>query len=68
MHVEAVDSKGKVYHLPVDKKGFEGEEYTIGADVLAYQDMGIAKNNPSFQRSSERRHSYRRQNIPHAVF
>jgi hypothetical protein len=49
MHVEAVDAKGKVYHLPVDKKGFEGEEYTISADVLAYQDMGIAKNIPNFK-------------------
>ena len=49
MHVEAKDAKGNVYHLPVDKKGFEGEEYTIGADVLAYQDMGIAKNDPGFK-------------------
>ncbi|MEJ5351387.1 MAG: NapC/NirT family cytochrome c [Melioribacteraceae bacterium] len=49
LHVEAVDSKGNVYHLPVDKKGFEGEEYTIGSDVLAYQDMGIALNDPNFK-------------------
>jgi hypothetical protein len=49
MHVEAVDSKGTVYHLPVDKKGFAGEEYTIGADTLAYQDMGIALNDPAFK-------------------
>lgn len=49
MHVEATDSKGKVFHLPVDKKGFEGEEYTIGSDVLAYQDMGIALNDPQFK-------------------
>jgi hypothetical protein len=49
MHVEAVDAKGKTYHIPVDKKGFAGEEYTIGADVLAYQDMGIALNDPSFK-------------------
>ena len=49
MHVEAVDANGKVYHIPVDKKGFEGEEYTIGADVLAYQDMGIALNDPNFK-------------------
>lgn len=49
LHVEAVDSKGNVYHLPVDKKGFQGEEYTIAADVLAYQDMGIAKNIPDFK-------------------
>lgn len=48
LHVEAVDADGKVYHLPVDKQGFEGEEYTIGADVLAYQDMGIALDDPSF--------------------
>jgi hypothetical protein len=48
MHVEAVDAEGNVYHLPVDKKGFVGEEYTIGAEVLAYQDMGIALNDPAF--------------------
>jgi hypothetical protein len=48
MHVEAVDAKGKAYHLPVDKKGFPGEEYTIGADALAYQDMGIALGDPNF--------------------
>jgi hypothetical protein len=49
MHVEAVDASGKVYHLPVDRKGFAGEEYTIAADVLAYQDMGIALNDPGFK-------------------
>ena len=49
MHVEAVDAKGKTYHIPVDKKGFAGEEFTIGADVLAYQDMGIALNDPNFK-------------------
>lgn len=42
LHVEAKDAAGGTYHLKVDPKGFEGEEYTIGADVLAYQDMGIA--------------------------
>jgi len=40
LHVTATDSEGKTYHLPVDAAGFEGEEYTIAADVLAYQDMG----------------------------
>ena len=40
LHVEARDVSGAVYHLPVDAKGFEGEDYTIAADVLAYQDMG----------------------------
>ena len=41
LHVTATDAEGKTYHLPVDKKGFEGEEYTIAANTLAYQDMGI---------------------------
>ncbi len=41
LHVEATDSRGKVYHLTVDEKGFEGEEYTISGDYLAYQDMGL---------------------------
>lgn len=48
MDVRAVDSKGKEYHITVDKKGFEGEEYTIAGEVLAYQDMGIALNDPQF--------------------
>ncbi|MCX7797808.1 MAG: NapC/NirT family cytochrome c [Melioribacter sp.] len=49
LHVEAIDSKGNVYHIPVDKKGFEGEEFTIASDVLAYQDLGIALNIPDFK-------------------
>lgn len=49
LHVEAKDEKGNVYHLPVDKKGFAGEEYLIGSNVLAYQDMGIALNDPNFK-------------------
>ena len=49
LHVEAKDEAGNVYHLPVDKKGFDGEEYTIGADELAYQDMGIALDDPDFK-------------------
>ncbi len=49
LHVEAIDSAGKVYHLPVDPKGFKGEDTTIAADVLAYQDMGIALNIPDFK-------------------
>ena len=48
LHVTAIASDGKEYHLPVDKKGFEGEEYTIAADVLAYQDLGIPKRIPNF--------------------
>lgn len=53
MHVEATDAQGNVYHLPVDRKGFEGEEYTIASDVLAYQDMGVPlgkENFPGLQR------------------
>lgn len=49
LHVEAEDSEGNTYHLPVDKKGFEGEEYTIAADVLAYQDMGVPLDMPDFK-------------------
>jgi hypothetical protein len=41
LDVEATDAKGNVYHLDVDKKGFDGEEYTISGDYLAYQDMGV---------------------------
>jgi hypothetical protein len=48
LHVEAVDSAGRAWHLPVDAKGFDGEDYTIAADVLAYQDMGIALELPGF--------------------
>ena len=49
MHVEAVDKDGTVFHLPVDKKGFDGEEYTISSDMLAYQDMGIALGDDNFK-------------------
>ena len=49
MHVEATDANGTIYHLPVDKKGFPGEEYTIAANTLAYQDMGIPLNIPDFK-------------------
>jgi len=49
MHIEAVDAAGQKYHLPVDLKGFDGEEYTIGSDALAYQDMGIAIGKPDFK-------------------
>jgi hypothetical protein len=41
MHVEATDSGGKKWHLPVDRKGFEGEDWTIADPaVLSYQDIG----------------------------
>ncbi|MCF7824624.1 MAG: hypothetical protein K9N35_10690 [Candidatus Marinimicrobia bacterium] len=41
LHVKAIDSEGKEYHLSVDPKGFEGESYTIASDDMAYSDMGI---------------------------
>jgi nitrate/TMAO reductase-like tetraheme cytochrome c subunit len=48
LHVEAADAKGRTYHLPVDRKGFEGEAFTIAADVLAYQDIGDIKGLAGF--------------------
>jgi len=49
LHVEAVDEKGNVFHLPVDPKGFEGEEYTIASEALAYQDMGVPLGIENFE-------------------
>ncbi len=49
LHVTATDAAGNTYHLPVNKKGFKGEEYTIAANVLAYQDMGIPKGIEGFE-------------------
>ncbi len=40
LEVHAVDAKGNRFKLPVDKKGFPGEEYTISSNALAYQDIG----------------------------
>lgn len=49
LHVTAVDAAGKTYHLPVDPKGFDGEEYTIASDeAMAYQDIGDIKGLPDF--------------------
>jgi len=40
LQVDAVDSKGNSYPLSVDRKGFEGEEWTIASsDAVAYQDL-----------------------------
>jgi len=49
LQVEATDAKGRTYHLNVDRKGFEGEEYTISGDFLAYQDMGVPLGQPDFK-------------------
>jgi hypothetical protein len=41
LHVEARDASGKIHALPVDRKGFEGEAFTIAdPKALAYQDLG----------------------------
>jgi hypothetical protein len=41
LEVQAVDANGKAYNIPVAKKGFSGEEYTIAdSSALAYQAIG----------------------------
>ena len=41
LEVKASDGKGHTFHLPVDKKGFPGEEFTIAdSKAIAYQAMG----------------------------
>jgi hypothetical protein len=41
LDVEARDPSGRTWRLPVDPKGFAGEDYTIAsATALAYQDIG----------------------------
>lgn len=57
LHVEAVDEAGNTYHLPVNKKGFDGEEYTIASEALAYQDMGVPLEIPNFK-------GVRREDVP----
>ncbi len=49
LHVEATDAKGRTFHLPVDRKGFEGEEFTISSNALAYQDIGDIKGLTGFE-------------------
>lgn len=48
LDVQATDAKGGTYHLPVDRKGFKGEEFTIASDALAYQDIGDIKGLAGF--------------------
>jgi len=41
LEVRAIDASGKDYSIPVDRKGFKGEEYTIAdSRAMAYQAMG----------------------------
>jgi len=50
LHVEATDASGRKHHLPVDRKGFDGEEMTIAsADALAYQDIGEIQGLAEFE-------------------
>lgn len=49
LNVNAIDQNGNSYHIPVVKKGFEGEEYTIAGKELAYQDMGIPLGIENFE-------------------
>ncbi len=49
LDVEARDAKGKTWRLPVDRKGFAGEEYTVASSkALAYQDIGDIKGIAEF--------------------
>ncbi|HSG28981.1 MAG TPA: multiheme c-type cytochrome [Candidatus Krumholzibacterium sp.] len=48
LRLVATDAAGREYHLPVDLKGFEGEEQTITSNEPAYQDMGFMQGKASF--------------------
>ena len=48
LHVEARDARGEAHHLPVDRKGFPGEDLTVASDTLAYQDIGDIKGLAGF--------------------
>ena len=49
LHVTAKDAAGKSWHLPVDAKGFAGEELTIAStSAMAYQDIGDIKGLAGF--------------------
>lgn len=47
--VEAIDAQGRRFHLPVDRKGFDGEEHSITSNELAYQDLGEPLDIASFE-------------------
>ncbi len=50
LEVWAVDATGKKWILPVDRKGFTGEEYTIAdPKAYAYQAMGEIMEIPNFK-------------------
>ncbi len=47
--VTAYGPDGGEYHLPVDRKGFEGEDQTITSNELAYQDIGEMRGESAFK-------------------
>jgi hypothetical protein len=50
LEVTATDGEGGVFDIPVRKKGFEGEEFTIAdPTVLAYQAMGEILERENFK-------------------
>lgn len=49
LRVTAMDAGGRSYHLPVDRKGFEGEEHTITSNEPAYHDMAVMVSDPDFR-------------------
>ncbi len=50
LEVWAIDSDGHKYFIPVKKKGFKGEEYTISnSKAIAYQAMGKILNIKGFK-------------------
>ncbi len=50
VHVEAEGPNGETYPLPVEPKGFEGEEYTIASETArAYQDLGFIQDLEGFE-------------------
>ena len=49
LHVEATDSSGRTWHLPVDRKNFDDEDWTIAdPKVMAYQDIGDIRGLSNF--------------------
>jgi hypothetical protein len=50
LEVQASDSAGNVIRIPVDKKGFTGEEFTIAdSQAVAYQAMGEIMEIPGYK-------------------
>jgi len=50
LEIQVQDSRGNVTHIPVDQKGFAGEEYTIAdSKALAYQAIGEIMEIPGYR-------------------